>query len=399
LLKGIAERLTGSLQLAAKSGTLEDSMAARLGGDEFVIVIQGKFQVAQICEFASGVLRMLDTPYVLSGREVHSTASIGITTSDLGYERAADVVRDADTAMYHAKAAGKACYVLFNQSMHDDVAARLEIENDLRGAIDRNELILNYQPIISLSTGTIDGFETLVRWNHPKRGLIAPLEFIPCCEETGVIVPMGYWILSEACRQLKEWTQKYPQLPNLTISVNLSAKQLTEPELVPNLERILKTSGITPKALALEITESVMIRNAESTKDVLKRIRQLGVRLHMDDFGTGYSSLSCLHQFPLDGLKIDRTFINNISEQRNYVAVVHAIIDLARNLGMRLIAEGIETQDQVVMLQALDCEMAQGYYFDKPRDVKGAEAFINKTLTTRFPISGQNQPMPVLGAA
>jgi EAL domain-containing protein (putative c-di-GMP-specific phosphodiesterase class I) len=209
---------------------------------------------------------------------------------------------------------------------------------------------------------------------------------------------MGYWILGEACRQLKQWNQQYPQLPNLTMSVNLSAKQLTEPELLANLERVLKETGISPKALSLEITESVMIRNAESAKDVLKHIRRLGVRLHMDDFGTGYSSLSCLHQFPLDGLKIDRTFVHNICEQRNYVAVVQAIVDLARNLGMRLIAEGIETQDQVVMLQALNCELAQGYYFDKPRDVKGAEAFINRILTTRFPIPGQNQTAPVLAA-
>jgi diguanylate cyclase len=398
LLKGIAERLTGSLQLAGKSGPVEGSLAARLGGDEFVLVIQGKFDTAHACEFAQGLLRMLDMPHILAGREVHSTASIGITTSELRYERAADAVRDADTAMYHAKAAGKARYVLFNQKMHEDVTALLEIENDLRGAADRGELLLHYQPIISLSTGAIDGFEALVRWNHPKRGLVPPLSFIPCCEETGIIIPMGYWILDEACRQLKEWNRKYPHLPNLTIAVNLSAKQLTDPQLLTTLERIIGSTGIAPHSLALEITESVMIRNADAAKLVLKQIRALGVRLHMDDFGTGYSSLSCLHQFPLDGLKIDRAFINNISEQRNYVAVVHAIVDLARNLGMRLIAEGIETKEQVVMLQALDCEMAQGYYFAKPMNVAAAEEYITTTAKS-LPISEGRPAMPILGAA
>jgi EAL domain-containing protein (putative c-di-GMP-specific phosphodiesterase class I) len=283
--------------------------------------------------------------------------------------------------MYHAKAAGKARYVVFDKRMHEEVSARMELENDLRGAIERDELQLHYQPIVSLSTGELHGFEALVRWNHPKRGLVQPHSFISCCEETGMIVPFGYWVLTHACRQLKAWTEKYPQLSELTMSVNISGKQLAAPDLLDRISQTINQSGINPSSLILEMTESVVIQDADFCASLLKEIKKLGVRLHMDDFGTGYSSLSCLHRFPLDGLKIDRSFIQNMSERRDYASVVNAIVHLARNLGMKLIAEGMETPDQVALLQAMECDLAQGFFFDRPRSVQGAEEFIAQQLS------------------
>lgn len=376
LLTEIAKRLSSSMRTTDSVSASDGATAARLGGDEFVILVDDIKNAEDAGRIADRLLTTLSEPYDLKGHSVSSTASIGITTSAIDYETGDDLLRDADTAMYHAKAAGKARYVMFDRKMHEQVTARIEMENQLRHAVDRNELVLHYQPVVSLVDGAVTGFEALVRWNHPQRGLVPPTEFIPCCEETGLIFTIGDWVLGEACRQHRIFQNSSPACAELTMSVNLSGKQLCRSAVVPRVKQLISDNGLKPHTLILEITETVMIHSADASIPSMESLNAMGVKLHMDDFGTGYASLSCLHRFPLTGLKIDHNFVKSAGANRDYAAIVHSIVTLAKNLGMALVAEGIETPDQLALLQAMDCDEGQGFMFSPPMEAAAALEYL-----------------------
>lgn len=318
-------------------------------------------------------------PFNLSGQEVFTSTSVGIALSTTDYNQPEELLRDADTAMYRAKALGKARYQVFNTAMHDNVVKLLQLENSLRWAVERQELRIHYQPIVSLLTGRITGFEALVRWQHPDRGLVFPDEFISVAEETGVIIPIGYWVLGEACRQTRAWQLQFPE-NSLTISVNFSSKQFLQPDLIEQISQILQETGLDARSLKLEITESVIMENLESATAMLLQLRNLGVELHLDDFGTGYSSLNYLHRFPVNVLKVDRSFISRMGVIGEKAEIVRTIITLAHNLGINVTAEGLETAEQLAQLRALQCTHGQGYFFFKPADNEAAGALIAKGL-------------------
>jgi EAL domain-containing protein (putative c-di-GMP-specific phosphodiesterase class I) len=318
----------------------------------------------------------LAMPYNLGGHEVFTTVSIGIALSSPDYQRPEDILRDADTAMYRAKQLGKARYEVFDQAMHTRAMDMLGLERDLRWAVKREEFFLQYQPIISLDTNRLRGFEALIRWQHPERGVIPPVKFIPIAEETGLIIQIGQWVLGEACRQVRQWQELYPANEPLTISVNLSGKQFMQPDLLEQIQSVLRDTGLDPRSLKLEITESVVMENIETATRTLEQLRALGVELSIDDFGTGYSSLSYLQRFPVSTLKIDRSFISRMTEHEGTAEIVRTIMKLAQNLGMDVVAEGVETEQQRAQLGALECAFGQGYYFSKPLDYNAAEAFL-----------------------
>ncbi|MGH7244082.1 MAG: putative bifunctional diguanylate cyclase/phosphodiesterase [Phycisphaerales bacterium] len=376
LLIEISRRLSVCIESHDFASRSSRTMAARLGGDEFVVVASGLTDLNDLPQLANALLDNLAQPYSLKGYNVISTASIGVTSSELAYTSEDDVVRDADTAMYHAKAAGKARFVTFDRTMHEEMVKRLSLENELRGVAKRDELVVHYQPVVSLASGTLSGFEALVRWNHPTRGLLNPGEFITCAEETGIISSIGLWVLERACAQLRSWNERFPHLPDLVMSVNVSAKQLTSTHFFEQVTSIVAATGIKPTSLALEVTETTVIKDPEFTTALISRLRDFGVRIYMDDFGTGYSSLSLLHELPLTAIKMDRSFMKSMSERRDYAAVVHAIVTLADNLGISIIAEGVELLEQATLLQAMDCQYAQGYLFGRPADAKAAESFL-----------------------
>jgi diguanylate cyclase (GGDEF)-like protein len=368
LLVGIARRL----ETAVRPG----DTVSRLGGDEFTVLLDDLSDAGEAEAVAGRLLEELAMPYNLGGHEVFISVSIGIALSTTGYQRPEDILRDADTAMYRAKQLGKARYEVFDQAMHTRVMDQLELERDLRRAVERQELFLNYQPIVSMDTGVIRGFEALVRWQHPERGVIPPAKFIPTAEETGLIIPIGIWVLGEACRQMRRWQELCPADEPLTINVNLSGKQFTQPDLLEQIKEVLRETGLDPRSLKLEITESVVMENIETATRMLEQLRALGVELSIDDFGTGYSSLSYLQRFPVGTLKIDRSFVSRMTESEGTAEIVRTVMRLAQNLGMDVVAEGVETERQREQLRALECEFGQGYYFSRPMDGEAAEAFL-----------------------
>jgi diguanylate cyclase (GGDEF)-like protein/PAS domain S-box-containing protein len=368
LLIAIARRL----QLCVR---LEDTVA-RLGGDEFVILLEGIESASDATRVAERIQTELAQPFNFSGHEMFASASIGIALSATGYEQPEAILRDADVAMYRAKALGKSRYEMFDTSMHAQAVTRLQLETDLRHAIERQEFELHYQPIVLLRNKELVGFEALVRWRHPQRGLVSPEAFIPVAEDTGLIVPLGWWVLQEACRQMHVWQQQFLVGPPLSMSVNLSGKQITQPDAVERVEQILQATGLAPSSLKLELTESLMMEHAEATITILQKLKALGIQLAIDDFGTGYSSLSYLYQFPIDTLKIDRSFVNRMDVELEKLELVRTIATLAWNLSMNVVAEGIETQQQLSHLKALGCEYGQGYFFSKPVDAIATEQLL-----------------------
>ncbi|MBS1810364.1 MAG: EAL domain-containing protein [Acidobacteria bacterium] len=370
LLTQVAERLQGCVR---KLDTV-----ARLGGDEFAILLDGIESFENVDPTAERIQEQLTSPFDLNGKEAHISGSIGIALSTSAYQCPEDVLRDSDLAMYRAKANGKARHELFDQSLHDRAVQQMELETALRHAIENQELLLHYQPIVKLDAGKISGFEALVRWKHPKRGVIFPQEFIPLAEETGLIVALDLYVLREACRQIVVWHKQFSFDSPLTISANLSAHHFKHPELIEQVATILRETGIDPHCVRLEVTESLVIADPAQAAEILHKLKLLGVKLSLDDFGTGYSSLSYLHRFPFDILKIDRSFVGRIEEDANSVQIVETIILLAEKLRMDVVAEGIETLHQQTHLNALGCSFGQGYLFSKPVPVELAESLLLK---------------------
>jgi diguanylate cyclase (GGDEF)-like protein/PAS domain S-box-containing protein len=349
---------------------------ARVGGDEFAILLEGGRDVGDAVRVAERIHDRLASPIHLGGHEVYATASIGIAVHTPEYQRPEDLLRDADTAMYRAKSSGRACHVVFNRVMHRFVMARLQLETDLRRAIERGQLRVYYQPFVDLASGEVTGFEALLRWLHPKRGLLPPEEFLAVAEETGLIVPIGRFVLGEGCRQIRELQLKHPELGSLKLSVNLSNKQFFQADLFSQIEEALAVSGLAPACLGLEITEGVIIRHADSAASRFSRLKSLGVQLYLDDFGKGYSSLNYLHRFPMDILKIDRSFVSRVEEAEGNLAIVRAIVTLAHQLGMEVVAEGIQTEEQQARLYNLGCEYGQGFFLSEPVTADRAEELL-----------------------
>ncbi len=379
LLMSISERLRANLRdIDTPTRLGEGHLPARLGGDEFVILLDGITGARDAVVVAERLQQALSEPHMLDGHEVISTASIGIVINDGKYETPDEILRDADTAMYQAKNSGKARHVVFDETMHNEVMQRLHLEKELRAAAEDLQFTLAYQPIVAMDTATLTGFEALIRWPHSERGIVLPGNFIALAEELGLIVPIGKWVLREACHQLKSWQKHYRGAKPLSMAVNLSKQQLTDPDLVDVVKDIIASSGISPSSLVLEITESTIMDNLDSLHPVLSRLRKEGVRLAMDDFGTGHSSLSFLHRAPMDILKIDRSFVNTTGNPRDNGAIIHTVIQLAHNFEMDVVAEGIETVEQLALLLSLDCNYGQGFLFSRPVDKDKAWKYLEK---------------------
>jgi diguanylate cyclase (GGDEF)-like protein len=368
LILNVAKRLSALIR--------KGDLVARFGGDEFGIILNDISMVDDAVHFAEMIRRKLLMPFTITGRQVFTSVSIGIAVNDSQYEEAEDLLRDADIAMYHAKDHNRD-FMVFDKTMHTRAVTLLQLETDLRHAIERDELLVYYQPIIDLATMQLKGFEALMRWKHPQRGIVPPYEFIPVAEETNFIVPLTFWILEKSCAQLVEWQNRSPLNKSLVMSVNLSGKHFAQHDIVEQIRRIIIKTGVNPSCLKLEITESAVMENAENTIMMLKNLRSLGVNLSIDDFGTGYSSLSYLHRFPIDTLKVDRSFVSSMEDGSENGEIVRTIIALAKTLNLDVVAEGIETIHQLHQLRILGCEYGQGYLFSRPVPSEEAQTILD----------------------
>jgi PAS domain S-box-containing protein len=386
LIVAVAERILGALRQEEGVSRNEirigperppgDDTLARFGGDEFTVLLVDVRHPRNALRVGARIHESLAAPFLLSGQEVFASASIGIATSDTPVNVPDDLLRAADTAMYRAKTSGKGRCEVFNTEMHSLAVNRLRLESDMRRALERGEFRLNFQPIVSLADSRIVGFEALIRWERPQVGLVSPDEFINTAEETGLIVPIGQWVLNQACEKAHCWNCDPSRAAPLTMCVNISARQFAQPDLVFQIGEALQQSGLNPAHLKLEITESVAMSDAERTETILWQLKSLGIGLSIDDFGTGYSSLSYLRRFPVNTLKIDRSFISGIGNENESGEIVRTIVTLAHNLALDVVAEGVETADQAALLKQIGSEFAQGYFFHRPIDEQAIEDLI-----------------------
>ena len=358
LLVSIARRL----EACVRGG----DAVARLGGDEFAILLERIIDVRDAAMVAERVQEALHAPLLIGGCEHAPSASIGVALSTGASEQPEHVLRSADIAMYRVKNTGRGRYEMFDRAMHAEALTRLQIESDLRHAFEREEFFLHYQPIVSLTQGRIVGAEALIRWRHFERGIVSPATFVPVAEDTGLVVPLGRWVLREACRQAREWQTCAPDGRPFAISVNLSVREFAQPDLVKAVASVLEETGLAPKALRIEITESAIIGQKHPAIETVEQLRALGVEIHLDDFGTGYSALSYLHRLPLDAVKVDRAFISSIDQEERPLHVVKAIISLAHAIGLEVIAEGVTNHRQLELLRETGCDLAQGFIFSRP---------------------------------
>jgi len=384
VLAAAARRLEACLRVSDLPPTLRHGdLVVHVHDAEVAILLDGLKEVGHAVVAADRILAELSLPFAHPAGELRLSASIGIAVSASGYLRPDEVLRDADMAMQRARHLGGGCCEVFDRAALQTARAELQLEADFAGALDRGEFVLAYQPIASLASNRIAGFEALVRWHHPGLGLIAPLEFIPLAEKTGFIVPLGAWVLREACRQLKAWQTTIPGASELWMSVNLSSLQFRGPTLVDDISQVLTECGLEARSLVLELTEGIAMENPVAVRALLLQLRAIGVRVSVDDFGTGHSSLAYLRQFPLHSLKVDRSFVRGIEGNRDMASIVSAVTTMARQLGLRVVAEGIEKEEQLGLLRALGCEFGQGYFFSRPIDAEAAASLLTAGLPLR----------------